>query len=441
MARQVSLSKKLDILFDNTKLIVGNKDVIEHYSVRKNNFTRKRELIFSKVVFQILNLIKSSIADELERFEKTITKTEIVAKTVRKSSFSKARHKIKWQFFYDLVLSIVFIYYSTFKVKKWKKYRVLAVDGSVNNLPPSKELNKYFGTHHINSIGTKIPNARTSLLYDPLNNISIDAKMEPFKVSEQAMLFEHFNHIVKGDLLTADPNYGHFHIMKMLEQKKVDFCIRMNTSSRFVKDFINSGKDDKVLIWSPSVKTKQTCKKHKVNDIPIKIRLVKIDISDKVTEILATSLTNIEQVTLKDLKELYNIRWAVEEEYKKYMQRTIIEFFSSTKVNGVMQDFYANVFMVNLTNVFRNIAQEQVGKDDIAKDRKNKHQVNWTEGLRKIKPRFILFFVRSKQEVADLVMSIIKSMRTNIEKVVKNRKFKRDSRKKGSRQKAFMWYK
>ncbi len=407
----------------------------------RNNFTRKRTLVFSKVVFQILNLLKSSIADELERFEKTITKTETVVKTVRKSSFSKARHKIKWQFFYDLVLAIVFVYYSTFLVKKWKKYRILAVDGSVNNLPPSKELNKHFGIHHQNSIGTQIPNARTSLLYDPLNNISIDAKMKPFKVSEQSMLFEHINYLGKGDLLTADPNYGHFHIMKMLQHIETEFCIRMNTSSKFVKDFIVSEKEDEVLIWMPSKKTKETCKKHEIDTLPMKIRLVKIKISEKVTEIIATSLTNQEEITINDIKELYNLRWAVEEEYKKYMQRTIVEFFSSTKVNGVMQDFYANIFMINLTNIFRNIAQEQVERDDITKSRKNKHQVNWTEGLRKIKPRFILFFVRSKQEVADLVKSIIKSMQTNIERIVKNRKYNRDSRKKGSRQKAFMGYK
>ncbi len=255
------------------------------------------------------------------------------------------------------------------------------------------------------------------------------------------MLFEHLNHISKGDLLTADPNYGHFHIMKMLKQKDIEFCIRMNASSKFIKDFIASGKEDEILIWTPSYATKKTCKKHKVDTQPMKIRLVKIEISEKVIEIIATSLTNQKEITSKDLDELYNIRWAVEEEYKKYMQRIIVEFFSSTKVNGVMQDFYANIFMVNLTNIFRNIAQEQVEKDDVIKNRKNKHQVNWTEGLRKVKPRFILFFVRSQQEVVELVKSIIVSMQTNIEKLVKNRKFKRDSRKKGSRQKAFMGYK
>ncbi len=390
---------------------------------------------------QILNLLKSSLTDELEKYESALSNSDLIQSSVGKSAFSKARQKIKWIFFYHLCFTVVSFYYSNFKIKKWNGYRLLSVDGSEHNLPSSTELLEHFGSHHVNSIGTEIPNARTSLLYDPLNNITIDAKMESFKVGEQTMLFEHLDVMGKGDLLTADPNYGHFHILKKLILKEVDYCIRMSVCSSFMKDFIASDSEDEILEWHPSIGTKKTCFNHNVDSSPIKIRLVKIKISEKVTEIIATSLLNQEEITLDDLKELYNTRWAVEEEYKKYMQRITIEFFSSTKVNGVYQDFYANVFMVNLTNIIRNKAQEQVKKDDCKRIRKHKYQVNWTEGLRKVKSKFLLFFIKSPEVVTSILNSIFVSMCKNIERVVYGRKFKRDSRKKGSRQKAFLCYK
>ncbi|MCP4552847.1 MAG: hypothetical protein GY834_12585 [Bacteroidetes bacterium] len=47
---------------------------------------------------------------------------------------------------------------------------------------------------------------------------------------------------------------------------------------------------------------------------------------------------------------MYDKRWVAEEEIKKFMQRLIIEFFSSIKENGLMQAFYANIFMLNLVS-------------------------------------------------------------------------------------------
>ncbi|MCP4551795.1 MAG: hypothetical protein GY834_07095 [Bacteroidetes bacterium] len=56
---------------------------------------------------------------------------------------------------------------------------------------------------------------------------------------------------------------------------------------------------------------------------------------------------------------MYDKRWVAEEEVKKFMQRLIIEFFSSIKENGLMPDFYANIFMLNLVSF---LAQPVVDK-------------------------------------------------------------------------------
>jgi len=63
------------------------------------------------------------------------------------------------------------------------------------------------------------------------------------------MFESHLNYIGKGDLLTADANYGHFRILKAISLRKLDFCIRMSQTSDFIKNFLVSGEADVVLEW------------------------------------------------------------------------------------------------------------------------------------------------------------------------------------------------
>ena len=88
----------------------------------------------------------------------------------------------------------------------------------------------------------------------------------------------------------------------------------------------------------------KNCKQYKVDFKPLKVRIIRIELSENEVEVLAISLFNKDIYTFDHIKSLYDRRWGVEEEIKKFMQRLIVEFFSSIKENGVLQDFYANIF-------------------------------------------------------------------------------------------------
>lgn len=412
-----------------------------NYSTKETAFVRKRTLPFKIVALLILQLLKSSLRTELKRFHKTIFNGDQVVNWVSPSAFCQARQKVKHTLFIDLYKFINRFFYHHIGGKRWYHFRLLSVDGSEINLPSSKELLKYFGCHHTNSIGTKIPQARISFLCDIKNRLTIDAQIESFRVGEQTMFEKHLDSIEKNDLITADANYGHFRILKMILLRKADFCIRLGQSTRFMQDFLNSGEYDKVLIWEPSTKTIENCKKHNVDSKPIRIRLVRIDLPSGETEVLGVSLTDQQKYHYDSLKDLYNERWGVEEEIKKYIQRLIIEFFSSIKTNGVLQDFYANIFVLNLVGFIAEPVHKQIENDSKVNNRKYKHQINWSSALGDVKNRTVLFFIRSLEEVESIIISIQESFRINIEAVRKGRKYPRDKRKKGSRQKAFMQYK
>lgn len=426
-------------LFKEASKLLTNYDDYKQYCVNEKDFTRNRELSFQTVVLVILQLLKSSVKTELKSYYKTVFKVDEVVNWVSDAAFCKARQKVKHQFFIDIYKFIARFFYRHIGGKLWFHFRLLAVDGSEINLPSSKELLNKFGVHHTNSIGTKIPQARISFLFDALNNITIDAQIESFKVGEQQMFTEHLLSIGKNDLLTADANYGHFRILRAIEQTGADFCVRMSQSSNFIKDFLASKAKDTIIEWIPSKATKVNCIKHDIDFSPLKIRLVRIDLSETETEVLALSLLDQKIYSYEKVKDLYDKRWKVEEEIKKFMQRLLVEFFSSIKENGVLQDFYANIFMLNLVSFIAEPVHEQIYK--ASENCKYRQQINWTSALGDVRGRLVLLFKRSLNKIDSIIKSFWDSFKKNTEAIKPDRKFPRDKRKKGARQKAFMNYK
>lgn len=432
------MEKNYAKLFGNISDLLTNRDFFQKYLFNKHHFTRKRSLPFQTVVLLVLRLLKASLQTELKGFYTEVFKIDEVVNWVSDAALCKARQKIKHEFFSDLSDTVAGAFYSTIGGERWKGYRLLSVDGSEINLPSAKELLKDFGMHHTNSVGTEIPQARVSFLTDVLNKITIDASIESFRTGEQAMLAGHLNCVEHIDLLTADANYGHFWVLKKVIATGANYCFRINKSSSFVKEFIASGMKDVVLDWHPSNSTKASCRKNNTDEESMKVRLVLIELENE-TEILVTSLLNQQKFSYSDMQKLYNTRWAVEEEFKKFMQRLVVEYFSSLKTNGVRQDFYANVFMLNIVSLLTHESNKKVF--DNSKNLKFRRSINWTSALGDIRQRFVLLFLRSEKIVNRIIKSLIKSFEINTEPIKPNRRFRRDKRKKGARKKAFICYK
>jgi len=426
-------------LFDSISGLLENREFFKDYLFEpQKHFKRERQLPFRTVVLLILRLLKSSVKTELKKFHTEVFKTDEVVNWVSGAAFSKARQKINYSFFSGMSRMMSDAFYACHNWQKWNGFRLMGVDGSQLNLPSAKELLKDFGHHHTNSIGTAIPQARLSFLTDVLNKVTLDASMESFTQSEQAMLLGHLDVLGDGDLLTADSNYGHFWVMKKVLGTGADFCFRISRSSNFIKGFLESGKTDEVVQWQPSAKTRESCRKNNVDTQALTVRIVRIELENEV-EVLVSSLTDMQKYTYQDMKQLYAARWASEEEYKKFMQRLMVEFFSSLKTNGVRQDFHANVFMLNLVSFLSFQGNREVFQS--SKEFKYRRQINWTSAFADVRSRFVLLVVRGTQKVSKILDSLHKSFMNNTEAIKPERKFKRDKRKKGARKKAFICYK
>tara|TARA_B100000809_G_scaffold196718_1_gene196256 strand:- start:1877 stop:2122 length:246 start_codon:yes stop_codon:yes gene_type:complete len=79
--------------------------------------------------------------------------------------------KLSHQAFIELNDDLVKVFYESTTIDKWQGHRLLAVDGSVTQLPISDKLLEHFGKARPQAA---IPHVRLSQLYDVKNNITLD---------------------------------------------------------------------------------------------------------------------------------------------------------------------------------------------------------------------------------------------------------------------------
>jgi hypothetical protein len=258
------------------------------------------------------------------------------------------------------------------------------------NLPFSNEIKEYFG-------GTKnqheeIICARCSFAYDVCNELVLDAIIEKRRSCEKDIAVKHLLALNPNtDILVFDRGYPAQWLIGLLNNLGFKFCFRLSTSWKIAHKALNENDDiNWVLKWN----SHRALGKMKTYNIPKEIeglRLLKIELSSHNSEVLLTNLSDNNSFSMKDMKELYRLRWGVEESFKLFKKTQNIEYFSSKTVLGIQQDFHAKVVMLNLATVIRT-------QGIIIKRGKTKHlrQVNKTQALAKIRDFLIDLFYSDK---------------------------------------------
>jgi hypothetical protein len=120
-------------------------------------------------------------------------------------------------------------------------------------------------------------------------------------------------------------------------------------------------------------------------------------------------------------KELYHLRWTVEENYKTAKCRIEIENFSGKSAESVYQDFHAKVFTMNLTAAITHPAQDVIASENGQK--KYAYQINVTQALSKQKDSIVLLFIRSN--IKELLNKLLDLFISTIEPIKPGRKYPR----------------
>ncbi|MEY8252052.1 MAG: IS4 family transposase, partial [Colwellia sp.] len=364
-------------------------EFLQKHRKKPTDFTRNRTLTFPRLMSFMLNALNCSIQAELTRFFNVIDDSYLSTKSVSTAAFCKARMKLSHQAFVELNDDLVNKFYEVANIDKWQGHRLLAVDGSVTQLPVSNELLQHFGKAH--SL-TPRPCVRLSQLYDVKNNITLDLQVDRYSTGEREMALKHLNKTQAGDLVVYDRGYPAVWFYKYHMLKNIDFCMRIVKSSNVVKAFLESGKYSEIVDFPCVEKSLRRCRKDKISTESLSLRLVRVDLPSGESEVLVSSLTDQQAYPTSLFSDLYHQRWGIEEDFKVLKSRLTIENFSSVSTEGVLQDLHAKLLTKNLAASAIYDAKRKIKKP--TKKRLYDYKINFTFAINQLKDNVVRFTMK-----------------------------------------------
>lgn len=380
-----------------------------------------------------MSFTKSSVQVELDRFYKSYSQSPESFETISRSAFTQSRKKLLPSAFIQLAEEqLSYFQKNAPHQKTWKGYRLVAIDGSVLNLPNGVEIREYFGSVH--NQYEEMNMAKCSFAYDICNELILDAKVAKYKSCEKELAVNHLSKLnPETDLLILDRGYPALWFMGLLKEKGFKYCMRLSTAWKDAANLIDSDEND--VDWESIRRSKKGLGKLKTYNQPSKLdgmRLVKVTLSSGEKEILATNLMDREMFNVEVLNKLYNKRWGVEEGYKMFKKSIHVEYFTGKSAIAVEQEFYAKVFMLNMASMIRTQYIEPL--KETGKGLKYEQRVNKTQVLAKTKDFLIDLFY------APQLLKILNQMKKMLAKcfdiIRPNRSFKRSDPSKKGRQKS-----
>jgi hypothetical protein len=333
-----------------------------------------------------------------------MNKSDFSIREVTKGAFTQARAKLDPWAFKQLNDVAVNTFYEQNEVYTWNGMRTLSVDGSRLVLPNHASVREEFGVH---KFGPKADSERSlalsSILYDVLNLLSIDAQIAPYAASERDLLYQHLEKVKSNDLLLMDRGYPSKALFFLLLAKGIQFCVRMKDDWWLeVNEFSKSDEKERIVTFKLPKKDRKLLKEYpEWHDKEIKCRLIKVTLKNGESEILCTSLTDMEKYLHEDFSELYHYRWNEEEAFKLLKCRIEVENFSGKTAKAVKQDFYAKTFLLTLCAAYAHPIDEKVREEFKAdENRTHDQKINRTNAIAMTKDILIAVFIRKDYKKA-----------------------------------------
>ncbi len=347
--------------------------------------------------------------------------------------------KIKHSGYIELNDALLDEFYSDGEYKKYKGYRLLGIDGTEIELQHGEEIKKEFGG--IFKSKETINASKSIVVYDLLNELVLDSELNMYNSSERKSAIEQLKRIRKEgkqrrDIIVSDRGFPSLELFNELLTEGYDFVIRYN-GNEFLKEtrpLIESDKEEMEieipLREGNKRRENKSIKEQLQKGYPerITLRIIRIKLSEKVTEYLITSL--LSEFGIDDFKKIYNLRWN-EEVYFDFQKNVMeVEKFSGKTVESVKQDYYSRVLVGNLHNLIVSEAQEEIDEETKSNDKLKydhyKINKNLSYGLLKDSIMKLLTSKKWKKEYNRLIQEAKKHKIA----VIKNRSFSR--KKKGN---------
>lgn len=335
------------------------------------DFTRKSKLGFKKSLSFLLSLGNKSLPNELLEFFNCETSTPSA------SAFVQCRDKI----LPDALRFLLYEFNSRCDIsisKKYKGYRLLAVDGSDVQIATDPNQTDSYLQSRPDAKGYNL--LHLNAMYDFLSHIYTDALIDGKNCANEKRALNRMvdRSDIPSAIVIADRGYESFNCLAHIQEKGWKFLVRVKNGHGGIVSGLNLPDKDTVdELFDLKITRKQTkeikeLKKktglYKIiqrdrdfdylpaktrKDIPVKpynlsIRVVRFPISENTVETIITNLPQNE-FPLEEIKTLYSMRWGIETSFRKLKYTIGLLYFHAKKKDYVYQEILARMIMYNYT--------------------------------------------------------------------------------------------
>jgi hypothetical protein len=370
--------KAINRIISRSRELMYSTNFLLENRMNAKAFKRERKMGFVKLVQFLLNFIAKTLQLELDQFNELVGDESLSAS---KAAFSKARQYLSPKAFESLFRITTQEALNSDELKRYRGYRVLAIDGSAVQLERTKELLEHFGGQQ------SACSARASILCDVINDLVLDAKLTPFRTGERALAKLHLDaflpHANNKDLIIFDRGYPSKELIAQFSDQPCKYLMRTSTS--FLKVITNCTEKDSTM-------------RVQYNDQWITIRIIKIELPTGEIETLITNLSKSE-FRYDQFQELYFLRWPVEERYDTLKNKLALESFSGRKPIAIEQDFYATMYLANIVSFTKIEVDQAIQTQDADKALKHQYQANEKMIVGHLKNKLVLALIQSNPDL------------------------------------------
>lgn len=320
------------------------------------------------------------------------------------------------------------------KIKTFKDYLVLAVDGSDIKVPTTKENYETFGICYNQK--TKNTNnspamASISCISDCLNDFVLDTQIDKFKYSERKSGLKNIENIrnILSDrkrLIIFDRGYFSYEFLYRIKHEKFIFRItdaQFKNEKKAMEDELTFNIDNKIKNKFYEIEDRKDIITYLLDE-NVKYKLLKFKLSTGKYEYLLTNVFD-ENIKFEDFFYLYGLRWNIENSYRDLKGKLKLEHFSGYKPDIIRQDIYVSVILHN--NISAHIAE----LDDIQEEKEFKYPVkvnrNYATGI--LKTLTIMLFLEEDENKRKRHYEIYsEKLKNTVIAIVDGRKFERQKR-------------
>lgn len=351
-------------LVEKLRARLRDQDFLARHRVRPQDFTRQRQLTFPLLMLFVLQQTVRSIQRHLNSFLDELANGELF-EPVTSGAVTHARAKLKQGAFVELNRDCVLptVYHSEHPVRRWRGHRLAGIDSSLLRLPESEDLGQAFGwkeaTNQNGATGTRYPEARLSVVYDLLNRIGWDTRVEPSTIGEVALAIEQLACLQPGDVVVNDRGFTGYVFLALIGQRGAYAISRCSSGSFLAAQELfrlNRANQSRVVWLHAPPEQKAQCRRLGL-PLKMKVRFVSLRLPTGDLEVLATLLLDEQVYPTEEFLTVYHWRWGHETFHLMLKGRLELENFSGRTTEAVRQDVQAAVLLANLESLLTEPAQ------------------------------------------------------------------------------------